>query len=86
MLNKKLVALAAATIIGTSLFVGCGAKEEAKTESDFRKINEEKYSEINESIKQLKALKFEEVEQELIANEKNKQQINVPDDFDSQTI
>lgn len=61
-------------------------KEEAKTESDFRKINEEKYSEINESIKQLKALKFEEVEQELIANEKNQQQINVPDDFDSQTI
>ena len=33
MLNKKLVALAAATIIGTSLFVGCGAKEEAKTET-----------------------------------------------------
>lgn len=33
MLNKKLVALAAATIIGTSLFVGCGAKEEPKKET-----------------------------------------------------
>ena len=62
------------------------SNEEAKTESDLRKVNEEKYLEVNESIKQIKALKFEEVEQELINNEKNQQQINVPDDFDSQTI
>lgn len=31
MLNKKLIALAATAIIGTSLFVGCGAKEETTT-------------------------------------------------------
>lgn len=56
---------------------------EYKTESDFRKINEEKFSNIKDAIKHIKALKFEEIEQKILNDEKEK---NDKDDFDSQDI
>lgn len=60
------------------------SNEESKTESDFRKINEEKFSEIEEAIKQLKSLKFEDIEQEILNDDKTKEEIDEQDDFDSQ--
>ena len=58
--------------------------EEYKKEIELRKLNEQKYSEVSETIKQIMALKFEEVilelEQIKEPNEKNNN-----GEFDSQT-